>query len=103
MTELHLGDCLDVLPTLAPGSIDAVITRTPLTESGHRVLTNGTCRRPRRRSGPRCDPRSVPAPAWRGGTTCLAALAEGRGYVGIERDPRYHAAAEAALAEARMA
>ena len=36
-----------------------------------------------------------------GGTTCLAALAEGRGYIGIERDPRYHAAAEAALAEAR--
>ena len=35
-----------------------------------------------------------------GGTTCLAALAEGRGYIGIERDPRYHAAAEAALAEA---
>lgn len=34
-----------------------------------------------------------------GGTTCLAALAEGRGYVGIELDPRYHAAAEAALRE----
>ena len=38
-----------------------------------------------------------------GGTTCLAALAEGRGYIGIERDLRYHAAAEAALAEARPA
>ena len=37
-----------------------------------------------------------------GGTTCLAALAEGRGYIGIERDSRYHAAAEAALAEARV-
>lgn len=34
------------------------------------------------------------------GTTCLAAQAEGRGYIGIERDPRYHHAAEAALSEA---
>ena len=32
-----------------------------------------------------------------GGTTCLAAALEGRGYVGIERDPRYYAAARAAL------
>ena len=27
--ELHLGDCLDVLPTLAAGSVDAVITDPP--------------------------------------------------------------------------
>ena len=26
---IHLGDCLDVLPTLAPGSIDACITDPP--------------------------------------------------------------------------
>ena len=32
-----------------------------------------------------------------GGSTCLAAEMEGRGYIGIERDPRYHAAASAAL------
>lgn len=34
-----------------------------------------------------------------GGTTCLAALAEGRGCVCIERDPTYHARAVAALAD----
>ena len=50
MKEMIFGDCLDVLPTLAPGSIDACITDPPY---------------------------------------------------GIERDPRYHAASEAALAEAR--
>ena len=33
-----------------------------------------------------------------GGTTLLAARAEGRGYVGIERDPDYAARAREALA-----
>ena len=28
-SQIHLGDCLDVLPTLAPGSIDACITDPP--------------------------------------------------------------------------
>ena len=27
--DLHLGDCLDILPTLADGSVDAVITDPP--------------------------------------------------------------------------
>lgn len=31
------------------------------------------------------------------GTTCLAAAAEGRGYVGIERDPRCYRVADEAL------
>lgn len=34
-----------------------------------------------------------------GGTTALAARAEGRGYVAIEREPQYHARAVAALSE----
>lgn len=32
-----------------------------------------------------------------GGTTCLAARAEGRRWIGIERDPDYHARAMEAL------
>ena len=32
-----------------------------------------------------------------GGTTCLAARAEGRRWIGIERDPEYHARAMEAL------
>ncbi|MGK2950919.1 MAG: site-specific DNA-methyltransferase, partial [Thiobacillus sp.] len=29
MTSLHLGDCLDVMPTLPDGSVDAVVTDPP--------------------------------------------------------------------------
>jgi site-specific DNA-methyltransferase (adenine-specific) len=32
--QLYLGDCLDVLPTLAPGSVDAVVTDPPYAISG---------------------------------------------------------------------
>jgi adenine-specific DNA methylase len=42
--QLYLGDCLEVLPTLAPGSVDAVVTDPPYGigyESGH----NGSIRR----------------------------------------------------------
>ncbi len=31
---LHLGDCLDVLPTLAAGSVDAVVTDPPYSSGG---------------------------------------------------------------------
>ena len=29
MIQLHLGDCLDILPTLEAGSIDAIVTDPP--------------------------------------------------------------------------
>lgn len=35
------------------------------------------------------------------GTTGIAALQEGRAFVGIEREPEYHAIAEARIAHAR--
>lgn len=41
--RLILGDCLEVLPTLAPGSIDAVVTDPPY---GTRVERDGYGRRP---------------------------------------------------------
>ena len=55
---LHLGDCLDVLPTLAAGSVDAVVTDPPyaeidrpygrLTEKQWWDLMMGVCREVRR-------------------------------------------------------
>ena len=41
--ELHCGDCLDILPTLAAGSVDAVVTDPPYltAESGVRIGGNG--------------------------------------------------------------
>ncbi len=32
--QLYLGDCLEVLPTLAPGSVDAVVTDPPYSSGG---------------------------------------------------------------------
>lgn len=42
-TQLYHGDCLDILPTLAAGSVDAVITDPPYltAESGVRIGGNG--------------------------------------------------------------
>jgi len=41
--ELHCGDCLDILPTLRAGSVDAVVTDPPYltAESGVRIGGNG--------------------------------------------------------------
>lgn len=39
--SLYLGDCLDVLPTLAPGSVDAVVTDPPY-GIGKRLVSGGT-------------------------------------------------------------
>jgi len=41
MIELHLGDCLEILPTLADGSVDAVITDPPY-GLGMRTVAGGT-------------------------------------------------------------
>jgi DNA modification methylase len=43
--QLYLGDCLDVLPTLAPGSVDAVVTDPPYSienEFGTQKRKDGT-------------------------------------------------------------
>ncbi len=40
--KLWLGDCLDVLPTLAAGSVDAVVTSPPYNQLGSRMPENPT-------------------------------------------------------------
>ena len=42
--QLYMGDCLEVLPTLAPGSVDAVVTDPPhgmAYQSGRRAVQHG--------------------------------------------------------------
>lgn len=42
--QLYLGDCLDVLPTIAPGSVDAVVV-DPAYESLNVAVATGTTTR----------------------------------------------------------
>ena len=39
--QLYLGDCLEILPTLAAGSVDAVVTDPPYDESTHKGARYG--------------------------------------------------------------
>jgi DNA modification methylase len=61
--KLFLGDCLDVLPTLEAGSVDAVVTDTAFL--------------------------SVLDPFMGSGTTGVACVRTGRKFIGIEKEPKY--------------
>lgn len=59
-TQLFCGDCLDVMPTLAPHSVDAIVTDPPY---GLSFMGSGS--------------------------TGKAAMLEGFSFIGIEKDSEY--------------
>jgi DNA modification methylase len=79
--KLFLGDCLDVLPTLEAGSVDAVVTDPPYDEYTHA----GALTKLDREFG-------IEFSAIEGfmgsGTTGVACVRTGRKFIGIEKEER---------------
>jgi len=123
IATLHNGDCLEVLPTLPDASVDLILTDPPYfrakaldwdrqwpsadvwafgtvhaypgkhpCEKPLDLLTHAICASSR--------PGGVVLDAFAGGGSCArAALLSGRRWIGIERDPKWCAAAAAVCAD----
>lgn len=83
--DLHHGDCLATLPTLDPDSIDACVTDPPYGLTQNKKGGSGT------KSICLDTPygRTVLDPFMGSGSTGCAAVSEGFGFVGIEREAEY--------------